>query len=140
VNWEKHLSAEGFRVTGPRRAIMQVLLAASIPVSPREILERGQRMRRKLGLVTVYRTLALLEQFDWVRRVHREDGCHAYLPASPGHSHALICRACGHAVDFGGGDDLDTLIERVEAGTGYCVNDHLLQLFGLCPDCQETRV
>jgi Fe2+ or Zn2+ uptake regulation protein len=29
------------------------------------------------------------------------------------------------------------LIERVKARTGYQVNGHLLQLFGLCPDCQE---
>lgn len=139
MNWEKHLSAEGLRITGPRRAIMEVLLAASVPLSPREILERGQRVHRKLGLVTVYRTLALLEQFHWVRRVHREDSCHAYLTTSPGHRHALICCGCGQAVDFPGGDDLDTLMERVEARTGYCINDHLLQLFGLCPGCQETR-
>lgn len=139
MSWEKRLSAEGFRITGPRRAIMEVLLAASVPLSPRAILEQGRWVHRKLGLVTVYRTLALLEQFNWVRRVHREDGCQAYLPASPGHSHALICRGCDRAVDFGGGDDLDTLIERIEARTGYHVNDHLLQLFGLCPDCQARR-
>jgi Fe2+ or Zn2+ uptake regulation protein len=49
----------------------------------------------------------------------------------------LICEVCGRAVEFSGTDDLNALIERVEVGTGYRVDGHLLQLFGLCPDCQD---
>ena len=99
-------------------------------------MEQGQRVHRKLGLVTVYRTLALLAEFDLVRRVHREDGCHGYVLASPGHQHHVICQRCGSVAEFPGESDIQALIERVEAGTGYRVNDHLLQLSGLCPDCQ----
>ena len=118
---------------------MQALVQADVPLSPQEILGQAQVVHRKLGLVTVYRTLNLLTEMNLVRRVHREDGCHGYLAASPGHRHALLCRYCGRAVEFPGEDDLHALIERVEVGTGYCVDDHLLQLFGLCPDCQETE-
>ncbi len=32
-----------------------------------------------------------------------------------------------------------SLIARVEARTGYEVWDHLLQLFGLCPECQANQ-
>jgi Fe2+ or Zn2+ uptake regulation protein len=39
-------------------------------------------------------------------------------------------------VEFPGGDDLQALIRRVEAGTGYEIDGHLLQLYGTCPDCQ----
>jgi Fe2+ or Zn2+ uptake regulation protein len=73
-----------------------------------------------------------------VRRVHRADGCHAYFPASPGHSHAVICSGCGRATEFSGGDDVRPLIERVEEATGFTVDSHLLQLSGLCPDCQGS--
>ena len=138
--WEQCLADAGCRITAPRRAVMQVLQKASVPLSPREILEQGKRVCRKLGLVTVYRTVNLLAELNLVRRVHREDGCHGYLLASPGHRHALICQCCGRAVEFPGEDDLHALIERVEAGTGYRVDDHLLQLLGLCPDCQGTEV
>jgi len=138
--WEQCLADAGCRITAPRRAVMQVLQKASVPLSPREILEQGKRVYRRLGLVTVYRTVNLLAELNLVRRVHREDGCHGYLLASPGHRHALICQCCGRAVEFPGEDDLHALIERVEAGTGYRVDDHLLQLLGLCPDCQGTEV
>jgi Fe2+ or Zn2+ uptake regulation protein len=35
------------------------------------------------------------------------------------------------------GDDLNALTERVEQTTGYRVEDHWLQLFGLCPRCSS---
>jgi len=139
MEWEQCLADAGCRITASRRAVVQVLQEARAPLLPQEILEQGQRIHRKLGLVTVYRTLALLTQFDLVRRVHRENGCHGYVMASPGHRHHVVCQRCGSAVEFPGEDDIHVLIERVEAGTGYRVEDHLLQLFGLCPDCQEQK-
>lgn len=134
--WEEQLAAQGFRITAARRAVMEVLLAASAPLPPQEIFQQGREVCCGLGLVTVYRTLALLEEHGWARRVHREDGCHAYTSCSPGHSHAMLCRECGRTTDFPGTEDLQALIEQVEAATGYRVDDHLLQLSGLCPDCQ----
>jgi len=137
TNWEDCLTEAGCRITASRRAVAQVLLDTSAPLSPQELFERGTLLHLKLGLVTVYRTLALLERLGLVRRIHRDDGCHAYLSSSPGHCHALICRSCGIAVEFPGGDDLKALARRVETSTGFQVDDHLLQLAGLCPGCQD---
>jgi Fe2+ or Zn2+ uptake regulation protein len=116
---------------------VEALFEASAPLSPQELWEQSRLAHANLGLVTVYRTLALLEQLDWVRRVHREDGCHAYAPCTPGHSHALVCQRCGRADEFPGADDLEALVARVEETTGYQVRGHLLQLSGLCPECQR---
>jgi len=136
IGWEACLAETGCRITVSRRAVAQVLLDASAPLSPQEMFELGTLIHPKLGLVTVYRTLALLESLGLVRRIHRDDGCHAYLSSSPGHRHALVCRICGRAVEFPGGDDMEALARRVETTTGFQVDDHLLQLVGLCPDCQ----
>ena len=116
---------------------MEILAHTETPLSPQEIFEQGKGVYLRLGLVTVYRTLELFEAFDLVRRVHREDGCHGYLLASPGHRHVVICQGCGRAVEFAGQDDLEALVAQVEAKTGYRVESHLLQLFGCCPDCQK---
>ena len=139
MEWEERLAEAGRRITAPRRAVMQVLIESDAPLSPQEVLKQAQTVHQSLGLVTVYRTLTLLSELDLVRRAHRDDGCHGYLLASPGHRHALICQSCGRAVEFQGEDDIHTLIERVEAGTGYRVDSHLLQLFGLCPECREAE-
>ncbi len=138
-DWELRFSEAGYRITAPRRAVMEVLLEAQTSLSPQEIWEQGRSVHGELGLVTVYRTLDVLAKMHLVRRVHREGGCHGYLPTSPGHRHALVCRGCGQAVDFAAGDDLDALITAIETQTGYCVDGHLLQLFGLCPECRQLQ-
>jgi Fe2+ or Zn2+ uptake regulation protein len=76
---------------------------------------------------------------DLVRRVHGQDGCHGYVLASPGHHHHLICRKCGKAVEFTGSGDLSDFIERIEKKTGFAIDEHILQLYGLCPQCQEQK-
>ncbi len=138
LQWEALLSRAGCRITEPRRVVMRVLEQAQRPLTPQEILERGKLLHPNLGLVTVYRTLELFESLDLVCLVHREGGCHGYLLSAPGHRHVLMCDSCGRAVEFPGQDDLAQLIDRVQQHTGYAVGDHLLQLFGLCPECQEA--
>ncbi len=135
--WEDRLAAAGFRITAPRRAVMEVLQEARAPLSPQDILEHGGAIHPELGLTTVYRTVALLSDLGLVRRLHRSNGCRGYVAASPGHRHHVVCRECGRTVEFPGAKDLAALIGRVEQSTDYRVEGHLLQLFGLCPDCQE---
>ena len=140
MEWEQRLADAGCRITAPRQAVINAMLHSESPLSPQEVFERASAIHPKLGLVTVYRTLALLEELSLVRRVHRDDGCHGYVSASPGHRHHIICRRCARTVEFEGSEDLNMLIVQVEQSTDYRVDDHLLQLFGLCPKCQETEV
>jgi Fur family ferric uptake transcriptional regulator len=137
MGWEEQLSRAGWRITMPRRVVMRVLERAARPLSPQEIHARGRRLHRSLGLVSVYRALMVLERAGLVRRVHREDRCDGYVLASPGHHHLLVCRRCGRAVEFPGAEDLSGLIAQVEQRTGFRVEDHLLQLFGLCGPCRD---
>lgn len=136
-HWEQRLSNSGFRVTAPRRAIMAVLQASGQPMAPQGIWARAAGGCPSLGLVTVYRALALFAELGLVRRVHHADGCHGYVAASPGHHHAIICQGCGCTAEFSGSHDLDLLIARLERETGYRVDEHLLQLIGTCRACRQ---
>jgi Fe2+ or Zn2+ uptake regulation protein len=88
-----------------------------------------------LGLVSVYRTLEKLEDLRLVQRVHQPQGCQAFIAASEGHQHLLLCQRCGQ-VTFFEGDDLDKLIGKISTKTGYKIREHWLQLFGLCKNCK----
>ena len=138
TNWQAQLNDAGLRITAQRRAVVDVLGQSPAPLSPLEILDQARRLQPTLGLATVYRSLAILVDLHMVRRVHRDDGCRAYVPSSPGHRHVLICRDCQRAVDFPGGSDLQSLIDRIEVATGYEVDDHLLQLSGVCAACRTS--
>jgi Fur family ferric uptake transcriptional regulator len=136
--WLACLESGGYRLTAPRRAIVEILAATDFALGPLEIFDRVRQDTPGVGLVTVYRTLEKLEETGLVQRVHLPGGCHRYLRAARGHQHLLICTACGRVRIFEG-DDLDGFIGAVAARTGFAIRDHWLQLYGLCPTCNEIN-
>jgi Fur family ferric uptake transcriptional regulator len=136
---QNRLNNKGLRLTQPRRVVMDVLQSTSTPLKPQDIYQQALDAGEDIGLVSVYRTLDLLLDLALVRRVHGEDGCQGYVCASPGHHHHLVCTACGKAIEFSGAQDLTTLINRIKRETGYIIDGHLLQLQGLCPNCQKEK-
>jgi len=133
----EQLRTQGHKLTGPRRAILLTLLEASRPFSPAEIQTRGQVYCAELGLVTVYRTLEMMEEIGIVRPVHLAENCHGYVLATPGHTHHLVCAGC-HAVVEIAGCDLGDFLDTVAARTGYAITGHWLEISGLCAECQRN--
>lgn len=132
--WINLMESDGCRITGPRRAIVDLLLAADHAVNPIEIYDQARVKYPKMGLVTVYRTLEKLEELNLIQRVHQLDGCNCYLPQAVGHQHLIICERCGKA-QFFEGENLDSFINQVGTKMGYKITQHWLQLFGICSNC-----
>jgi Fe2+ or Zn2+ uptake regulation protein len=139
MDLQTKLNQKGFRLTQPRRVVMEILDSAPAPLSPQTIYQNSMEKGEEVGLVTVYRTLELLMDLHMVRRVHGHGGCHGYVSASPGHFHHIVCQECGKAVEFNGASDLSALVNRIQQQTGFIIDGHLLQLQGICPDCQKER-
>ncbi|MEI7846597.1 MAG: Fur family transcriptional regulator [Chloroflexota bacterium] len=133
--WLKALSDNGYRLTGSRRAVVEIVGTSSRAMSPLEVYDSARANHPELGLVTVYRTLEKLEELHLIQRVHQPSGCQAFITASQGHQHLLLCQNCGH-VTFFEGDDLENLITVISGKTGYEIHEHWLQLFGLCEQCR----
>jgi Fe2+ or Zn2+ uptake regulation protein len=133
--WLTQLQENGYRITGARRAVVETVQASARALTPVEVFDTARKRYRALGLVSVYRTLEKLEELHLIQRVHQPQGCQAFISASHGHEHLLLCQNCG-TVAFFEGDDLDALIRSLAKKTGYQIGEHWLQLFGLCPACQ----
>jgi Fur family ferric uptake transcriptional regulator len=131
------LHQAGYRLTQPRLAVLRVLWESTEELSPLGIYERGRAIYERLGLVTVYRTLEILDELGVARRVHTHGRCHGYARAD-GDQHYLVCRCCGTIIGFPC-EGLDPLIANVQERTGFTVDAHLLELTGLCPKCQGAR-
>jgi Fur family ferric uptake transcriptional regulator len=139
MNLQEKLNQQGMRLTRPRQEVADILKASKAPLTPQTIHQRAIERNCDIGLVSVYRTLDLLLELDLVRRVHGQDGCHGYVLASPGHHHHLICHKCGKAVEFSGSSDLSDFVKRIEEKTGFTIDEHILQLYGICQECQEKK-
>ena len=136
--WLTQLQENGYRLTEARRAVVQTVAESTKAITPLEVYEAARKHYHALGLVSVYRTLEKLEQLSLVQRVHQHDGCQAFIAASDGHQHLLLCQRCGQ-VTFFEGDDLDNLIRSISSKTGYQVREHWLQFFGLCGKCKTKE-
>lgn len=132
------LRRQARRLTGPRQAILRLLASARRPLSSKELHEALPR--GFCDVVTVYRSLQLLEKLRAVQRYDLGDGVARYrlLPAGDdGHHHHLVCRACSRVVEL---DHciLGELEARLARESGYTELTHRLQFFGVCPACRRA--
>lgn len=134
--WLTQLKDNGYRLTEARKAVVETVAAAKHALTPVEVFDQARATSPGLGLVTVYRTLEKLEQLRLIQRVHQTQGCQAFIASGNGHEHLLLCTNCGAAVRFSG-DRLDPLIASISRQTGYQVEEHWLQLFGVCKKCRK---
>jgi len=131
------LRQAGYRLTQPRLAVLQVLQENNGYLSPNEIYEQGRALYPSLGLVTVYRTLETLDKLGLARRVHGLGNCHGYARAHSASGHYLMCHRCGQLTEFPC-EGMEEIIEAVQQQSGFIVEEHLLELVGLCPACQSS--
>jgi len=137
----------GHSNTRARRAVLAALCEANGQATPAQLLALGRVHQPNLGLITVYRTLEILSALGLVRKLHLDEGCSTYalspagvlhtdgdIAPSDAHSHHVICQRCRRATEFAG-CDIEVVVAAVEAQTGYRVQEHWLELFGLCPEC-----
>jgi Fur family transcriptional regulator, ferric uptake regulator len=134
-SWLTQLKENGYRLTNARKAVIEAVAGTTSALNPLDVYEQAKATCPGLGLVTVYRTLEKLEELGLIQRVHQPNGCNAYLPHADGHQHLIICQQCGKAEYFEG-DDLEVFFERVAGEHGFTINEHWLQLFGVCSDCE----
>ena len=134
-NWKSTLHQKGYRVTQPRLQVMSILANSEIPLTPQDIYQLTLKLDSPPGIASVYRTLETLDDLGLIQQIHQPGGCHAIYPVIEGHKHLLICTSCGNMRVVEGNEGISAYISRIEGETGYLVEEHWLQLFGICQTC-----
>lgn len=131
------LDRAGYHATGPRRAMAELVRDRNGHFSALDLLEEAKRRRLRVGRATVFRALELFEELGLVERIHLPTGEHAYVVCEIAHHHHVICDRCGRSREVG---DLgmETIADLVSARTGYSVDAHRVELYGLCPECRQA--
>jgi Fur family ferric uptake transcriptional regulator len=127
---ERQLEGRGHRLTEPRRAVLDAIVATGSPFTVEELCNAAP----EVGRATVFRTVKLLQETDVICRLALDDGGVRYQLSHGGHHHHLICNSCGAVEEFGD-SELDTLIDRNAREHGFEVSSHSLELYGKCTSC-----
>ncbi len=130
------LEDAGYRLTGPRRALADLIAARDgSTFTAADLVADVQARRLGIGRATIFRTVEVLVSVGAVERVDLPSGDHAYVACMPAHHHHVICSRCARSIEIGD-LGLGAVAREVSRRTGYRIDEHRLELFGLCPSCQ----
>lgn len=130
------LRRHGYKLTPQRLAVIQAITSSQDSLTPATIYTKVQPESPNIGLVTVYRTLEILAELGLICELHGGGICHSYTTSLPQHHHHLICSGCGTVIDFGC-HDLEEREQSLSEQSGFRIDGHLLEFFGVCPVCQK---
>jgi len=128
----------GTRRTWQRDAVRAALSESEGFVSA-QTLHAGLRSgERPIGLATVYRALADLAAEGQIDQL-QQGGEALYRACSSGrHHHHLICRSCGRTVEISA-EPVEQWARGVAAEHGFAEPEHVVDIFGTCPQCAAVR-
>ncbi len=129
------LGAAGYRLTGPRRAVAGLIAEYDGHFTAAELEIAARERRLGVSRATLFRALELLTELHVVERLDLPSGEHAYVPCVREHHHHLVCSRCGRVADVEDGALADAVAE-IARRSGYRIESHRLELFGLCRHCQ----
>lgn len=145
VQFAGRLRGQGHRMTGPRRMIIEVLGRATEYLSADEIYMDVYALHPGVGIATVYRTLQMLSELGITERLDTGDGKARYRLSHAEEQPrriALVCTRCRRtiSVNADAAGDAARSIERTAAHEyGFHTNRTVIQLYGLCEACSQSR-
>jgi Fur family peroxide stress response transcriptional regulator len=133
------LRGRGFRLTVPRRAVLEVVRGIMTHPTAEEVHRLVIRRAPRVSLATVYRNLRLLVDAGLLGEL---PGPRARFDANIRAHHHFTCHRCGRIADVEASvaePHSRALSRRVEARTGLTITDHRIDFFGRCRECQAKR-
>jgi len=134
----QHCKRRRLSVTHQRLAVYQAVVASPDHPSAEQIFKKIRQQYPTISLATVYKTLETLERERLITKVMLPHQPAARYDANLDRHHHLVCVECHQVEDFYD-EQLDTLRIPKKTARGYQVMDHIVQVNGVCPSCQEKR-
>lgn len=126
----------GHRLTPQRLAVLRILAESQDHPSVEQIHRAVRVDFPTTSLATVYKTVALLKELGEAMELAFSDSGNRYDGFRPSPHPHLICTRCRRIVD----PDLDAfadLTDELARETGFRIQTHRVDFFGICPDCQR---
>ncbi|MFV0532801.1 MAG: Fur family transcriptional regulator [Cumulibacter sp.] len=125
------------RHTWQRDAVREALDAAPGFVSAQTLHASLKGTGSTVGLATVYRALADLATEGEADSLQQDGEALYRACTTDSHHHHLICRSCGKTEEIAG-DAVETWAQRVATENGFTQPQHIVDVFGLCPECTRA--
>ena len=135
---EREIQAAGGKRSRSRAVVIDGFFRARDHVTIEELTRSIRESAPRIGAVTVYRTMKLLERLGYAKELDFGEGARRYESnLSPHHDH-LICRQCGTVIEF---EDrkIENLQDLVTRRHGFHPTAHRLEIYGFCRKCASGK-
>jgi len=132
------LKRHNCRLTPQRLAIIRILATSEDHPSVEDVYEKVKAEFPSTSLATIYKTITLLKTLNELLELGFPDGSNRYDGKKPFPHPHIICVKCKKIMD----PELvsfDELKKEMAGKTGYKIEHHRLDFFGLCPECQGEK-
>ena len=130
------LAEAGHRMTGARRDLIDLILTRDGTFDSSDLIVDARRRGIPAARATIFRTIEVLVDLGALERLDLPGGEHSYVRCEVSrHHHHLVCTGCQRSVDL---EDLgmSPIMAEMARRTGYRIDRHRVELYGLCPICQ----
>lgn len=129
------MTAPSRRATSQRAALAEVLSGTDEFATAAELHEALQASGARVGLATVYRTLADLVAAGDIDSLRGPNGETLYRRCGESeHHHHLVCRVCGRTEEVTA-PAVERWARAIARKYSFSELDHEIELFGICADC-----
>ncbi len=130
------LKERGNRVTPQRIAIIKAIITSEAHPSADLIHKTIIKTSPTTSLATVYKTIKLLKDINEILELDLGEEGSRYDGRRP-HPHPhMICNSCGEIRDSEM-DDFSSIIDELAKQSGFHVQSHRFDIFGLCASCRK---
>lgn len=132
------LSAEGFRMTELRKALLSIVAENKRPFSIDEIRAALKKMKVPFHIASLYREVERMVKAEVISPIYFHDQIQRYEFVQHEHHHHVVCTDCGVIADVEIDDKLESQIPAIEKKTKFTLLRHSLEFFGLCKTCASN--
>lgn len=136
---ERACDSRGVQLTPIRRAVLEMLWEVEQPMGAYDLIGNLEtKLGRRLSPPTVYRVLDFLLEQKFVTRIETKNAFIAC--AHPDREHTcvfFICEACGSSSEVEN-EKVEALFEKDAAALGFQIGRRVIEMQGMCADCQTT--
>ena len=118
----------GLKLTSQREVVISILENSEDHPDVDELFRRATEIDKSVSIATVYRTVKLLEDANFIEKHEFGDGKSRYEESGEHHEH-LIDVETGEVIEFID-NELEELKKKIALKMGYELVDHRLELFG----------
>jgi len=138
AEFSRFIAGKGLKSTRQRTAVAEVFFSTRGHISAEDLYLKVSGLHPGIGLTTVYRTLRLLTEAGLAKehRFGESQGVFEKEDNARHHDH-LICTRCGRIIEFKE-PSIEKMQEAVAEKYGFVVEDHKLELYGLCRSCRTA--